>query len=54
MTTTARKTWNERYAEFLERVMASAVAGADPKSLQDELKRLLAERPEENDHGTES
>ena len=40
-------TWDDRYAEFLERVMASAVAGRDPKPFQEELERLLAEKPVE-------
>jgi hypothetical protein len=41
------KSWDDRYAEFLERVMANAVAGGDPKPLQEELKKLLAEKPPE-------
>lgn len=41
------KSWEVRYAEFLERVMANAVAGGDPKPLQEELELLLAEQPAE-------
>ena len=41
------KSWDDRYAEFLERVMANAVAKGDPKPLQEELKRLMAEKPTE-------
>lgn len=37
--------WDARFAEFLERVMAAAVAGQDPKPFQEEHKRLLAEKP---------
>ena len=42
-------TWEERYAEFLERVMAIAAMNGDPKPLQEELAQLMAERPKEKE-----
>lgn len=46
--------WEDRFAEFLERVMANAIAKGDPKPLQEELERLMAEKPIEkkNKHVT--
>jgi len=41
------KTWQERFADFLQRVMATAVANGDPRPLQEEHKRLMAEKPAE-------
>jgi hypothetical protein len=41
----ANQTWDERLAAFFEKVMASAVVGADPKPLQEEYAKLLAEVP---------
>jgi hypothetical protein len=37
--------WEQRFASFLERVMATAVTGGDPKPLQEEYARLYAEAP---------
>lgn len=48
----SQKTWEQKYVEFLERVMAHAVAGSDPKPLQEELKQLMAEKPQEKSDGT--
>ena len=42
--------WDERFASFLERVMATAVAGGDPKPLQVEYDRLVREAPPEMQH----
>lgn len=44
--------WEQRYAELLERIMANRVAGLDPKPLQVELKRLMATRPQEKKNDT--
>lgn len=41
------KEWEGRFREFLERVMATAVANGDPKPLQEELKTLMAEKPKD-------
>ena len=41
------KTWEERYADLLSRIMATAVVNGDPKPLKEELKRLMAEKPPE-------
>jgi hypothetical protein len=41
----ADQSWDERFAAFLERVMATAVSGGDPKPLQEEYARLLKEAP---------
>ena len=38
-------TWDDRFANFLERVMATAVSGGDPNPLKKELEKLLAEAP---------
>ena len=40
--------WEQRYAEFLERVMATAAANGDPRPLQLEYAKLMAEKPPEN------
>jgi hypothetical protein len=37
--------WDTRFASFLERVMATAAIGGDPKPLQRELEALLNEAP---------
>ena len=37
--------WEARFRSFLERVMATAVAGGDPKPFQEEYARLYAEAP---------
>jgi hypothetical protein len=39
--------WEKRCADLLERVMATAVVGGDPKPLQEELKKLMAEKPQQ-------
>lgn len=52
---TDQKSWDDRYADLLERAMATAVVGGDARPLQEELKRLLAEKPEpkrKKNHGT--
>lgn len=41
----ANSTWEQRYADLLERIMATAAANGDPKPLQEELAKLLAEKP---------
>lgn len=46
------RSWDERYVEFLERVMANAVVGGDPRPFQEELKKLLAEKPTEKKDDT--
>lgn len=38
-------TWEQRYADLLERIMATAAANGDPRPLQEEFDRLMAERP---------
>lgn len=38
-------TWEQRYADLLERVMATAAANGDPRPLQEEIKKLMAEKP---------
>ncbi len=52
------KSWDDRFADLLERAMATAAAVGDPRPLQEELKKLMAEKPkkpkEEKDNGTES
>lgn len=45
MAAKAKGDWERRFAGFLERVMATAVAGGDPKPLQLEYARLYAEAP---------
>jgi hypothetical protein len=42
------ESWDDRFASFLERVMATAAAGGDPKPLQEEYAKLLQEAPEES------
>jgi len=42
-------TWEDRFKDFLERVMANAVADEDPEPLKLELAKLLAERPKEGE-----
>lgn len=37
--------WDDKFANFLERVMAVAAAGEDPKPLQEEYNRLIREAP---------
>ena len=37
--------WDERFAQFLERVMATAAIGGDAKPLQRELEALMLEAP---------
>ncbi len=41
------KTWEERYADLLECIMATAAAGGDPRPLQVEHTKLMAEKPPE-------
>jgi hypothetical protein len=49
------KSWDDRFADLLERVMATAATNGDPKPLQEEMKRLLAEKPpEKDDDGSKS
>jgi hypothetical protein len=36
--------WEKRYANLLERIMATAASGGKPEPLQEQLRRLLAER----------
>jgi hypothetical protein len=38
-------TWDDRFANFLERVMATAAIGGDPAPLKKELDQLLNEAP---------
>lgn len=47
------KSWDERHAELIERILAAAVAKSDLAPFKDELKRLLAEKPPEKKDGTE-
>lgn len=47
-----KKSWNERHAELVERIMAAAVAKCDLAPFKDELKRLLAEKPPEKKDGS--
>lgn len=42
-----RRSWDERYVDLLERIMATGVANLDPAPLQREMERLMAERPKE-------
>lgn len=44
--------WECRCADLLERIAAAHVAGMDPKPLQEQLRRLVAERPPEKRNGT--
>jgi len=37
--------WDAKFACFLERVMATALTGGDPKPLQDELVRIMRDAP---------
>lgn len=37
--------WDDRFAAFLERVMATAAIGGDPEPLKKELDALLLEAP---------
>lgn len=39
------KEWDRRFALFLERVMAHAAVGGDPKPLQAELEELMKVAP---------
>jgi len=41
------KEWDKRFALFLERVMAHAAIGGDPKPLQAELEELMKVAPPE-------
>jgi hypothetical protein len=45
MSSTDNKAWDEMFADFLDRVMATAVANGDPKPLQEEYARLLSMAP---------
>jgi len=44
-----KPSWEDRFKDFLERVMATAAADGDPKPLQDELVQLMAEKPKEKE-----
>ena len=46
-------TWEDRFKEFLERVMACAVAGEDPEPLKLELMKLMAEKPQKGESDVE-
>lgn len=48
------KTWEQRYADLLERIMATAAANGDPKPLQKEHIELMAEKPPEKSHDSKS
>ena len=51
----SEKTWEQRCADLIERIMATSVVNGDARPLQEELKSLLAERPEhkrKKKHGT--
>ena len=37
--------WEKRYADLLERIMATAASGGAPEPLQEQLQKLLAEKP---------
>ena len=37
--------WEKRYADLLERIMATAASGGKPEPLQEQLRKLLAEKP---------
>lgn len=41
----ADQSWDDRFTEFLERVMAVAAANGDAQPLKAELERLLTEAP---------
>jgi hypothetical protein len=41
----ATQSWDDKFAAFLERVMAAGVAGSDPKPFQEEYEKLLQEAP---------
>jgi len=43
---------DDRCAELLERILAARVAGIDPTSLKEELKRLLLEKEGQKQDGT--
>jgi hypothetical protein len=38
--------WEKRFSLFLERVMATAATNGDPRPLQEELKLLMASKPQ--------
>lgn len=40
------KTWDNKFANFLERAMATAAIGGDPEPFKMELEDLLNEAPE--------
>ena len=37
--------WDDRLTDFLNRVMATAASNGDPRPLQEEYNRMLAEMP---------
>lgn len=37
--------WDDKFADLLERIMAARFAGADPRSLQAEFEQLLNDAP---------
>lgn len=43
------KSWDDRFAELLERIMACEVAGVDADHLKHEMRKLLAEKPAEKE-----
>lgn len=42
------ESWDDRFAGFLERVLATAASGGDPEPLHEEYEKLLQEAPEES------
>jgi hypothetical protein len=43
--TVSERSWDDRFADLLERIMATAATGGDPKPLQEEYARMLKEVP---------
>lgn len=41
------KAWEERYADLLERIMATAVVDGDTRPFLEEMAKLISEKPEQ-------
>lgn len=50
----AEKSWDDRFADLLERIMACEIAGMSSDHLKHEMRKLLEEKPAEKKDDTES
>jgi hypothetical protein len=41
-----KKSWNDRFDDLIERIIAVQITGGDASSLKDEINKMITEQPE--------